>query len=75
MSLNDLPYGTVIEYRKKRYFKCQGSEGDIVIAEKNSGAWHFIKGGGYEGNWQPVNWKKFLVLYSPDSTWAKHSIR
>lgn len=64
MSLNDLPYGTVIEYRKKRYFKCQGQEGDILMAERDHGMWHFIEGA-YKGDLQTVNWKKFHVLYSP----------
>jgi hypothetical protein len=73
MSLNDLPYGTIIEYRKKRYFKCQGAEGDIMFAEKEHGMWHFIKDGGYKGDWQTVDWKKFHVLYlPPDSPMAKH---
>lgn len=34
--------------------------------------WHFIKGG-YNGDWQTVDWKKFNVLYlPPDSPMTKH---
>jgi len=63
-NLKDLPYGTVIEYRKKRYYKCQGLDGDIVMSEKDGGTWHFIKDLSNEGC-STINWKSFRVLYSP----------
>lgn len=64
MSLKDLPYGTVIEYRKKRWFKFRGMDGGALMAENDFGNWHFIKGE-YEGKCNTVNWKMFHVLYSP----------
>jgi hypothetical protein len=56
MTIENLPYGSVIEHRKKRYYKCQGLEGDILMSEKSGGTWYFVK---------DVNWKTFHVLYSP----------
>ena len=64
MKLKDLPYGTVIEYRKKRYYKCQGLDGDIVMSEKDGGHWMFITET-TKSNRFTVNWKTFRVLYSP----------
>lgn len=47
-SLKDLPYGALIVYRGKRYFKSKGLDDDIVTT--TDGVWFFIK---------ELNWKTF----------------
>ena len=55
-TLESLPYGSVIQYRNKRYYKCEGLEGDILMTEKNGGVWYCISN---------TSWKKFKVLFTP----------
>lgn len=62
--LQDLPYGSVIEYRKKRYFKCQGLDGDILMSQKQKGLWHFIFGS-CQSERNSVDWKFFKTLFVP----------
>lgn len=63
-TLQSLPYGSVIQYRKKRYYKSQGMAGDFLTAEKEYGRWHWIEGSCPDG-WQGKNWKTFKVLFVP----------
>ena len=55
-TLQSLPYGSVIEYRRKRYYKHRGLDGDILSFEQ-SGQWLFIK---------ELKWKTFKVLFVPN---------
>ena len=61
-TLQSLPYGSVIQYRNKRYYKSQGMYGSILIAE--NGRWHRIEGD-CPDEWQGKNWKTFKVLFVP----------
>jgi hypothetical protein len=63
-TLETLPLGSVIEYRKKRYYKCAGMQGDILICENKHGVWYFIN----HRNYTSVNWKTFKVLFIPNET-------
>ena len=54
-TLESLPYGSVIQYRNKRYYKCEGLDGDILMSEKNGGVWYCISN---------TSWKKFKVLFT-----------
>jgi hypothetical protein len=63
-NLHSLPYGSVIEYRRKRYYKCVGLDGDILMSEKEHGHWEFIFSTRHP---QGVNWKQFKTLYIPES--------
>jgi len=58
MKMTDLPNGTLVQYKKHRYFVSDGIEGRIVTDEK--GEWTFLK---------DLNWKKFIVLSDPRTTW------
>jgi hypothetical protein len=62
MTLNQLPYGTVIKYKEKLYFKSKGLDGDILT--DTNGDWFFIKGS-YDGHWSVIDWKSFKIMYSP----------
>ena len=55
-TLENLPYGSVIQYRNKRYYKCKGLSGDILMTENDYGMWHFVSN---------KQWKKFNVLFTP----------
>lgn len=63
-TLQSLPYGSVIEYRKKRYYKSQGMDGDILNAEKDCGHWLWIEGC-CPKHYAGMNWKTFKVLFVP----------
>lgn len=62
-TLETLPLGSVIEYRKKRYYKCAGMDGDILCEENNLGYWYFINNPKY----YCPKWKTFKVLFTPKS--------
>jgi hypothetical protein len=54
-TLASLPYGTVILYRKRLYFKTEGLEADIVTAAPD-GNWFFVR---------ELKWETFKVVYRP----------
>ena len=64
-TLQSLPYGSVIRYRKQLYFKCVGLDGDMVMSARGDGGWYFIEDGKTKYNFTPVNWKNFEVLFVP----------
>lgn len=53
IKLTDLPYGSVIEYRKKRYFKVEKGRVFEDLLIRADGWWVYI---------EDLNWKKFKVL-------------
>ena len=58
MKMTDLPNGTLVQYKKHRYFVSDGIEGRIVTDV--NGEWTFLK---------DLRWKKFIVLSDPRTTW------
>ena len=62
-TLKSLPYGSLIRYRNKLYFKSKGIEQDILTDV--NGRWFFID----EFNWFFIDEFKretFVILYSPE---------
>ena len=77
-TLQSLPYGTIIEYRKKKYVKCEGLDGDILMAIKGHGSWRGIKGTccpGVVGTFFTTDWKSFKVIYKKEPAEVKESIK
>lgn len=64
MNMNDLPNGTLVEYRDRRYFVSEGLEGRIITGE--DGHWQFLK---------DMNWKSFRVLSTPLTHAERKAIR
>lgn len=54
LTLNDLPNGSLILYRKKVYFISDGIEGRVVT-DKN-GHWTFLK---------DLNWRVWNIIWQP----------
>jgi len=64
--LQALPYGSIIEYQKRKFVKCQGQDGDIMMALKESGHWLGIEGTSPEkSGFFHTNWKSFKILFIP----------
>lgn len=55
MRIKDLPYGTILQYRKTLYVITPGIEGKILVNLKN-GSWQFL---------DYVTWKTFKILFRP----------
>ena len=71
-ALKKLPYGSVVKYRKKVYFKSQGVCADILTDQ--DGHWNFISDhtemperGKELRTWTGIasRWKSFKVVYRP----------
>lgn len=64
MKMTDMPNGTLVQYKKHRYFVSEGTASRGVIgriATDEEGNWTFLK---------DLNWKKFVVLSDPRTTWT-----
>jgi len=53
-ALENLPYGTVIKYRRMIYFKSRGLDADILT--HTDGHWLFV---------HECKWKTFQILFKP----------
>lgn len=62
-TIETLPLGSVIEYRKKRYYKSAGMDGDIMTYENAGGMWKFVNHPKY---FNCLSWKTFKVLFVPE---------
>lgn len=53
--LAELPYGSLVLYRKRLYFKSRGVDADILT--NTDGVWFFI---------HELKWKSFRVIFRPN---------
>jgi hypothetical protein len=56
ITIESLPYGSIVQYKNKRYYKCEGMDGDILMSEGERGTWLFIK---------EIKWESFKILFTP----------